>query len=150
HLVVRSAVESTLTSDARDALHRAVARLLHADGAPPGQIAAHLVGLRPVGDGWVMDRLRDAARMAMRSGAPAATAELLERALSEPPTRARRVLVLREGAQAEASAGRGAACVLLEQALALATDRRERALIALEAAEAYAGLFRWVEAVDVI
>jgi catechol 2,3-dioxygenase-like lactoylglutathione lyase family enzyme len=58
--------------------------------------------------------------------------------------------VLQELARAEAAAGREAACMHLEEALSLATDPLQRAEIALEVAEAYAGLFRWVEAVDVL
>jgi DNA-binding CsgD family transcriptional regulator len=150
HPVVRDAVEGSLESDQRDVAHRSAARLLHADGAPPGQVAAHLVGVRPAGDGWVLSRLREAARAAMQSGAPGAAADLLGRALNEPPPLAQRVEVLREAAQAEASAGRETACEELEEALRLATDPRERAEIALEVAEAYAALFRWVDAVDVI
>ena len=150
HPVVRDAVEGSLASDARDALHRSAARLLDGEGVPPGQVAAHLVGVRPVGDGWVVDRLRAAAAEAMRSGAPGAAAGLLRRALSEPPRGDQRVVVLREAARAEASAGREAACVLLEEAIRLVSDPRERAEIALEVAEAYSALFRWVEAVDVI
>ncbi len=150
HPVVRDAVEGSLASDARDALHRSAARLLDGDGAPPGHVTAHVLGVRPVGDGWVVDRLREAAAEAMRSGAPGAAARLLRRAISEPPRREQRVLVLREAARAEASAGREAACLLLEEALRLASGPRERAEIALEVAEAYAALFRWVEAVDVI
>jgi DNA-binding CsgD family transcriptional regulator len=124
--------------------------VLDTGGALPGQVAAHLVGVRPVGDGWVVDCLREAAREGMRSGAPGAAAGLLGRALSEPPPAEKRVEVLREAAQAEASAGRETGWVHLEEALGLATDLRERAEIALEVAEAYAALFRWVEAVDVI
>jgi DNA-binding CsgD family transcriptional regulator len=150
HPVVRTAVEGWLESDARDALHRTAARLLHADGAPPGQVAAHLAGVRPTGDDWVLDRLREAARAAMQSGAPGAAAGLLRRALAEPPPTEQRVDVLREAAQAEASAGRDTAFEQLEEALRLATDPPERARIALEVAEAYAALFRWVDAVDVI
>ncbi|HEY2651788.1 MAG TPA: AAA family ATPase [Solirubrobacteraceae bacterium] len=150
HPLAREAVEVSLPGDVRDALHRSAAGLLHADGAPPGQVAAHLLAVRPVGDGWVVDRLREAARAAMRGGAAAAAATLVARALSEPPARARRVAVLREAARAEAAAGREAACVHLDAALGLAGDPLERAEIALEVAEAYAGLFRWVEAADVI
>jgi DNA-binding CsgD family transcriptional regulator len=150
HPVVRDAVEGSLASDTLDALHRSAARLLHADRAPPGQVAAHLVGVRPAGDDWVLTRLREAARAAMQSGAPGAAAGLLGRALAEPPPNEQRVDVLREAAQAEASAGRETACVQLEEALRLATDPRERAGIALEVAEAYAALFRWVDAVDVM
>jgi DNA-binding CsgD family transcriptional regulator len=150
HPVVRDAVEASLGGDGRDALHRAAARALEADGAPPGQVAAHLVAVRPVGDGWVVGRLREAAREAMRSGAPGAAGSLLGRALVEPPAIEKRVAVLREAARAEASAGRETACVQLEEALGLAADPRERAEIALEVAEAYAALFRWVDAMDVI
>jgi DNA-binding NarL/FixJ family response regulator len=150
HPVVRYAVEESLATDARDALHRSAARVLYSDGSPPGQVAAHLVRVRPMGDGWVVDRLREAAQDAMQGGAPAAAAGLLARALAEPPPRRRRVEVLRQAARAEASAGRDAACRLLEEALHLTSDPRERAGIALEVAEAYAALFRWVDAVDVI
>ena len=150
HPVVRDAVAVSLPSDEHDALHRSAARLLFADGAPPGQVAAHLAGLRPAGDEWVLGRLRDAARVAMQSGAPGAAADLFGRALAEPQASEQRVTVLREAAQAQASAGREAACAYLEQALPLTTDPLERAEIALEVAEAYAALFRWVDAVDVI
>ena len=150
HPVVREAVEASLASDARDALHRAAAALLHDDRAPPGRVAAHLIDVRPVGDEWVVDRLREAARAAMSNGAPAAAAVLLGRALSEPPSRGERGAVLREAARAEAAVGREDACGHLEEALSLAVDPRERANIALEVAETYAGLFRWVEAVDVL
>ena len=124
--------------------------MLHADGAPAGQVAAHLVGVRPAGDGWVLARLREAAQAATRSGAPRAAAGLLDRALAEPPPLAQRVGVLREAARAEAAAGSEAACVHLEESLGLITGARERAEIALEVAETYAALFRWVDAVDVI
>jgi len=150
HPVIRDALEASLGGDGRDSAHRSAARLLHADGAPPGQVAAHLVGVRPAGDGWVLARLREAARAAMESGAPQAAAGLLGRALAEPPPLEQRAGVLREAARAEASAGRETACARLEEALRLVAGPRERAEIALEVAEAYAALFRWVDAVDVI
>jgi DNA-binding CsgD family transcriptional regulator/tetratricopeptide (TPR) repeat protein len=150
HPIVRAAVEGSMADDRRDAAHRAAARVLYADGAPPGRIAAHLVGVRPAGDTWVLARLRDAADAAMRSGAPRAAGALLTRALSEPPPLAERVTVLREAARAEAAGGSDAACAHLEEALDRTGDPRERAEIALEVAEAYAALFRWVDAVDVI
>ena len=148
HPVVRDAVEGSLASDARDALHRSAARVLHADGAPSGQVAAHLMGVRPAGCDWVLARLREAARAAIQSGAPGAAAVLLGRALAEPPPDGERVDVLREAAWAEASAGRETACARLEEALRLCRDSRERAEIALEVAEVYAALFRWTDAVD--
>jgi DNA-binding CsgD family transcriptional regulator len=150
HPVIRDALEASLDSGERDRAHRCAARLLHADAAPPGQVAAHLARVRPAGDGWVAARLREAARAAMDSGAPQAAAGLLDRALAEPPPLGQRAVVLREAARAEVGAGRERACVLLEEALRLAAGPRERAEIALEVAEAYAALFRWVDAVDVI
>ena len=150
HPVIRDALEAVLDSGERDRAHRDAARLLHADTAPPGQVAAHLVRIRPAGDGWVLARLREAARAAMDSGAPQAAASLLDRALAEPPSPAQRAGVLREAARAQVTAGRERAFVLLEEALRLAASPRARAEIALEVAEAYAALFRWVDAVDVI
>ena len=150
HPVVRAALEASLGRAQRDRAHRRAAQLLYAAGDPPGQVAAHLAGIRPAGDGWVLARLREAAREAMDSGAPQAAAGLLGRALDEPPPPGQRAEVLRDAARAEAAAGRGMACVHLEEALRLVTGSRARAEIALEVAEAYAALFRWVDAVDVI
>jgi DNA-binding CsgD family transcriptional regulator len=150
HPVVRDALEAVLDSGARDRAHGSAARLLHADLAPPGQVAAHLLRVRPAGDGWVLARLREAARAAMDGGAPQAAAGLLDRALAEPPSPAQRAGVLREAARAQVAAGRERAFVLLEEALRVAAGPRVRAEIALEVAEAYAALFRWVDAVDVI
>jgi DNA-binding CsgD family transcriptional regulator len=150
HPVIRDAVGASLASDARDDLHRRAAHLLYDERAPVGQVAAHLVRLRTRDDAWVVDRLRDAARDAMHAGAPQAAAELLLRALDEPPTFGNRVAVLRELAGAEVRAGRETACDRLDEALALTDDGPARAAIALEMAEAYASLFRWVDAVDVI
>jgi DNA-binding CsgD family transcriptional regulator len=149
HPVVRDAVEGSLGSDGRDAAHRAAARLLYAEGAPPGKVAAHLLRVRPGGDSWVVARLREAGRAAIESGAPQTGAELLGRALEEPPASTERVAVLREAAAAEALAGRDAACALLEQAARLVADRHERAEIHLELAEALANLYRWADAADV-
>ena len=150
HPVIRDALDAVLDSGERDRAHRDAARLLYADMAAPGQVAAHLGRVRPAGDGWVLARLREAARAAMDSGAPQAAAGLLDRALAEPPSPGQRPGVLREAARAQVTAGRERAFVLLEEALRVAAGPRARAEIALEVAEAYAALFRWVDAVDVI
>ncbi len=150
HPVIGDALEASLGSGGRDRADRLAARLLHDDGAPTGQVAAHLLRVRPAGDGWVLARLREAAEAAMGTGAPQAAAGLLDRALAEPPPPGQRAGVLREAARAQVTAGRERAFVLLEEALRLAASPRERAGIALEVAEAYAALFRWVDAVDVI
>jgi hypothetical protein len=96
-----------------------------------------------------VERLREGARAALENGAPAAAADLLERALAEPPPSDLRVEVLREAARAELQAGRGLACRRLEEAMALA-EKRVEAELASELAQAYATLFRWTDAVLVL
>jgi DNA-binding CsgD family transcriptional regulator len=150
HPVVRDALEASLGGDARDAGHRSAARLLHADRASAGQIAAHLAFVRPAGDEWVLARLDEAAQEAIENGAPKVAADLLNRALAEPPPASQRIGLLQQTARAEVSAGRDTALVHLEEALRLSVAPRERAEIMLEVAEAYAALFRWVDAVDAI
>jgi DNA-binding CsgD family transcriptional regulator len=150
HPVVRDALEASLSGDARDADHRSAARLLHADRASAGQIAAHLLFIRPACDEWVLARLDEAAQEAIENGAPKVAAELLNRALAEPPPASQHIGLLRRTARTEVSAGREAALVHLKEALQLSVDPRERAEVMLEAAEAYAALFRWVDAVDAI
>jgi DNA-binding CsgD family transcriptional regulator len=150
HPVVRSSVESSLSGDARDALHRSAADVLHARGAAPGEVAVHLVRVRPAGDDWAVARLREAAADAMASGAPKGAAELLARALSERPSVGERVDVLRELALAEEHMGRRSAPARLEEALELADARPQRAEIALQLAQAHANLFRAADAVDVL
>ena len=150
HPIVRHAVAQTLSSAEQDAAHRAAARVLHAERAPPGQVAAHLGPLRGAGDQWVVERLRAAARAAIAEGAPAAAADLLERALAEPPGSGIRVDVLGEAARAQQLAGREGACRRLEEALAITADRVRRAQLASELAQAHAALFRWTDAVEVL
>ena len=64
-----------------------------------------------------MERLCEGARAALESGAPATAADLLERALAEPPRAEARVEVLRTTARAELLAGRALACQRLEEAI---------------------------------
>ena len=150
HPIVRHAVVQTLSGAEQDAAHRLAARMLHAERAPAGQVAAHLTSLRSAGDSWVVERLRDAARIAADSGAPAAAADLLERALAEPPAPDVRVDVLREAARAQLLSGREGACRRLEEALAITEDRARRTQLASELAQAHAALFQWTDAVDVL
>jgi DNA-binding CsgD family transcriptional regulator/energy-coupling factor transporter ATP-binding protein EcfA2 len=149
HPIVQHAVSQTLSSAEHDAAHRAAARVLHTDRSPPGQIAAHLMKVRAAGDPWIVERLREAGRSALANGSPAAAADLLERALSEPPTADLRPEVLREAAWAHLAAGRALACQRLEEAAAIAEDAVHPELD-LELARAYATLFRWADAVRVL
>jgi DNA-binding CsgD family transcriptional regulator len=149
HPIVQYAVLQTLSNAGHDAGHRAAAGVLYAERLPPGRIAAHVKRLRPVGDPWAVERLREAARAALDNGAPAAAADLLERALAEPPPAQARVEVLREVARAELLAGRTFACQRLEEAVGM-TEGRLQAELASELAQSYATLFRWADAVQVL
>ena len=54
-------------------------------GAAPDRVGAHLLAAEPFGEGWVVDALRVAARLALAQGAPEAAVSYLRRAMAEPP-----------------------------------------------------------------
>jgi DNA-binding CsgD family transcriptional regulator len=118
HPLIATAVRADLADFARARAHREAADLLAADGAPPRDVAAHLLATRPDADPWVLATLRDAAARAVAQGDPAAAVRLLGRAVAEPPPPGRRGEVLLELAEAEAMAGDTAAAGHVEEALA--------------------------------
>ncbi|MBV9001824.1 MAG: AAA family ATPase [Solirubrobacterales bacterium] len=158
HPLIGAAVSADMAPGARRVAHRRAAELLDAYGeASLARVAAHLLACGPAGDGWVIGRLRDAARESLDRGVPEAAASYLRRALSEPPSAAERAPVLFMLGAAEWRAGQPAAIAQLEQALdaedpgtliaacsllALAygtIDRSERAIEVLERALAAVG-----------
>lgn len=131
HPLLRSAVTATMPSADRDGLHRRAAATLAAAGAPVEHQAVHLRAAEPAGCDHVVETLRRAARRARDRGAPAAAAELLERALAEPPREADRTDVLLELGHAHLVAGSAArASEVSRRAYELTDDpvRRARAL----------------------
>jgi len=133
HPLIATAVRTDLAEFARARAHREAADLLAAEGAPPGEVAAHLLATRPDADAWVLATLRDAAARAVGQGDPAAAARLLARAVAEPPPPDARGELLLELAEAEALAGDTAAAARVEEALAAlpAGPARGRALRSL-------------------
>ncbi len=154
HPLVGAAVREDITPGARRVSHRRAATLLD-DGGGEGalaRVAAHLLACGPAGDGWVAQRLGDAAREARERGAPEVAAGYLRRALLEPPAAGERPALLVSLGMAEWLAGHPEAIAHLEQALAAAgedlgtlilacavlahaynlTDRGERAVEVLE------------------
>jgi DNA-binding SARP family transcriptional activator len=85
HPLVRDAVYLELSAVRRGVEHGRAARLLYEMGASPERVAAQLLLAPPAADAWVVARLREAADVAMRRGAPDAALTLLERAHAEPP-----------------------------------------------------------------
>jgi DNA-binding CsgD family transcriptional regulator len=133
--VLGDALSAALGPFERAARHLRAAQLLADEHADPDGIAVHLLRSRPGSEPWVCATLRRAARTALGRGDPAAAAELLERALAEPPEPADRGVLVLELAGARAVAGQPEAIETFEQALADVQDPERRA-------EAWRGLSR--------
>lgn len=133
HPIVRSAVYGDQPTWRRTELHARAARALIDRRAAADQIAHHLLLAEPTGDPQTVRRLRDAARDAAASGAPAECVRILARALEEPPPDEDRPDVLVELAEAELRTGAAAdAAAHATEALTLAlrVDVRVRAAVA--------------------
>ena len=87
-------------------------------------VAGQLLHAEPVGEGWVVDALREAASVADGRGDPGVAASFLRRALAERPDRGE---IPRELAGAELRGGQPEPAVVhLEDALRLTTDDATR------------------------
>src|SRR5215212_9099003 len=105
HPILRTAIHGDLSAAERERLHRAAASILRERGAPADQLAAQIMYTEPAGDPAAVAVLRDAARHALALGDAAGAADLLSRALEEPPADADRPAVVLELGQALARAG---------------------------------------------
>ena len=99
--IVRGAIYSELSPHARSDLHIRAARILDADHVPIDLVAGHLLATEPIGERWLVQALRSAARDATRRNAPDCAATYLRRALSEPLNAEERADVLLELAASE-------------------------------------------------
>ena len=129
HPLIGAAVREDIAPGARRLAHRRAAALLDGEGGGEGslaRVAAHLLACGPAGDGWVVARLRDAAREALERGAPEIAASYVQRALAEPPAAAgERAALLFLLGTAEWRAGQPDAISHLEQALAAGGEDRD-------------------------
>lgn len=132
HPILRAALVAELRDGERALAHARAAELLHGEGRPDAVVAAHLLAALPDGRGWAVDVLRRAARDAVELGLPAQAAELLGRALREPPPADQRTGVLLELARAEAAAGLPGADEHLRAVLGVLDDARDRAQLQLD------------------
>ena len=105
HPIVRSGIYADLTSAERARHHRRAAHLLAELPGTQERVAKHLLASEPAADSWVIERLLEAARAAVRNGAPESASVFLRRVLDEPPAPEDRSLLLLELGIAEASAG---------------------------------------------
>jgi DNA-binding CsgD family transcriptional regulator len=105
HPIVRSGLYSELTGAERAQGHRRAARLLAEQAGANERVAKHLLMSEPAADDWVVERLAEAARGAVRNGAPESAALFLRRALDEPPPPDDQSGLLLELGMVEANAG---------------------------------------------
>lgn len=147
HPLVVAAVRQGIPVATRGVLHGRAARLLAEAGAPDARVAAQLLATPPMGDAWVVDVLRQAARGALAAGAPEAAASYLRRASVEPPTAALRARVACEWGQASALFDPRAAIPRFVRAERLAGDDTTRCVAALGLAKALAHADRVGDAV---
>jgi DNA-binding CsgD family transcriptional regulator/tetratricopeptide (TPR) repeat protein len=105
HPIVRSGIYSELSSAERAESHRRAARLLAEQPGAYERVARHLLVTEPAGDGWVVERLVEAACAAGKQGSPESEAVFLRRVLAEPPPPGDRSALLLDLGMAEASAG---------------------------------------------
>src|SRR5215207_358183 len=150
HPIVRTGIYSELTSAERAQGHVRAARLLAGQPGSNERVANHLLVSEPAGDGWVVERLVEAASEAGKRGAPEAQAVFLRRVLAEPPVPSERYGLLLDLGMAEASAGLGDWREHLEQAVDIAPSVVAAAEAAMVLALALSRAQRHAEAVDVL
>jgi DNA-binding NarL/FixJ family response regulator len=151
HPLVRSAVEDDIAPGARARLHADAADRLAADDGDPEAIAAHLLRTDPVGELQTVARLRAAADLAIRRGAPDAAVTYLQRANGEPPGVGERVAVLHELGRAELLARTPEGVGHLEDALRRAADPVLRAQVGVDLFDGMTFVSgRWRDALDLI
>ena len=131
HPLIREAVYDDLPAAERALHHERAAAILRQQGAPPEQIAAHLLRAPRRGSAGTVEVLRAAARTAMTRGASDSAVLLLRRALEEPVPGGERAAVLVELGLVETLVDGPAGAAHLAEAYAMLDDDRERARIGM-------------------
>jgi len=130
HALVRDAVYQELPLGERELQHEQAARVLRDAGAPPEQVAAHLLAAPRRGQEWVAEQLREAGRTAVARGAPESGVAILRRALDEPAPAAWRPELLTQLGLAEALTEGPAAVEHLKEAYETLGNATGQALVA--------------------
>lgn len=131
HPLIREAVYDDLPAAERALHHEQAATILREQGAPPEQVAAHLLRAPRRGSADTVEVLRAAARTAMTRGASDAAVLLLRRALEEPVPPEDRAGVLVELGLVETLVDGPSGAAHLAEAYELLDDDRERARIGM-------------------
>jgi DNA-binding CsgD family transcriptional regulator/tetratricopeptide (TPR) repeat protein len=150
HPLVRDGIYSELSPAERAQGHRSAAELLAEQAGAPAHVAQHLLASEPAADGWVVERLVEAARAAGKQGAHESEAIFLRRALAEPPPPGDRSALLLDLGMAEANAGLADWAEHLQLAVDTALNAGAAAEAALVLGLALSRAHRFAEAVEVL
>ncbi len=131
HPLIGEAVYDDLPAADRALHHERAATILHQQGAPPEQVAAHLLRSPRRGSADTVQVLRAAAANAVARGASDSAVLLLRRALAEPVPGEERAAVLVELGLVETLVDGPAGVAHLAEAYALLDDDRERARLGM-------------------
>jgi DNA-binding CsgD family transcriptional regulator len=134
HPLLRAAVLAGLGEVAKAAGHLRAGRVLMEQGAPAEEVAAHLMVCDPVGEPWVAELLRRAARDALARASPRLAGRFIERALKEPIDAERRALLEAEMGGAMSTAGDTRGIDALLSAARSVADPVQRAGVAVRLA----------------
>jgi DNA-binding CsgD family transcriptional regulator len=139
HPLVREILYAEIPAHRRGRRHRNAAGVLTAAGAAAERVQAQLLRSEPAGDDAVVAQLREGAAAATRQGAPGTAADLLERALREPPAAGERGTVIAELGRAELAAGRSGAVARLAGAAELSVGAARASVLRDLGRASYAG-----------
>jgi DNA-binding CsgD family transcriptional regulator len=149
HPLISSAVRASMSPLERGEAHRRAASTLRADGAPPEQIAAHLMVAPSSSDPQATAVLRAAARKTLAHGEAESAVRILERALAEQPPPQVDPELLAELGQAELAAGLPGAVHRMERAVRMTSERGRRTKLGLTHGRALHALGRYRDAAGV-
>jgi DNA-binding CsgD family transcriptional regulator len=150
HPIVRNGIYAELSSAERAQSHRRAAQLFAEQPGASEHVAQHLLVSEPAADGWVVERLVEAACAAGKQGAPESEAVFLRRALAEPPPSGDRSALLLDLGMAEANAGLPDWPEHLQQAVEAAPNSEAAGVYALVLGLALSRAQRFTEAVTVL
>jgi DNA-binding CsgD family transcriptional regulator len=132
HPILRTAIHDDLSPAERERLHCSASKILGDRGAPPGQVAAHVMQTEPGADPEAISLLREGARSALGLGDAEGAATFLARALEEPPSAEERPALVLELGLARARAGQPEAIGPLTEIVAHADDDQAIVTAAIE------------------
>jgi DNA-binding CsgD family transcriptional regulator len=145
HALVGQAIRASIPSAERASLHARAAELL-AERGDPTAVAAHLLLSAGGGRPWAVQALVRAADQASRGASPERAAELLGRALREPPSAEQLPPVLADLARAQAAVGDAAGVETFSAAIDATEADEDRARLLLGLTRAYQDQARFAEA----